>query len=158
MRLRALPAAALLLLAACSRSVVPGSVVTFTYTLYVDGAPYDSNEGDVEAQITQGERAVVPGLDDGLLGMKAGEERDITIPPERAYGVHDPDAVETMPLSKFGAMAAQLQVGKKAAGMRHGEPAEGKIVALKDGRVTLDFNHALAGKSVRFHVRVISIR
>jgi FKBP-type peptidyl-prolyl cis-trans isomerase 2 len=158
MRRPALLAAALLTLAACSRSVGPGSTVTFTYTLYVDGRPYDSNEGAVEARVIQGERAVVPGLDDGLLGMKAGEEKDILIPPERAYGARDESAVETMPLSKFGEMGAKLKVGSKVGGMRFGEAAEAKVVALKRGQVTLDFNHALAGKSVRFRVKVLSIR
>jgi FKBP-type peptidyl-prolyl cis-trans isomerase 2 len=150
--------AAALLLSGCARAVTGGSEVSFYYTLFVDGVQDDTNEGGPPAQVTQGKREVVPGLDDGLLGMKAGESKDVLIPAERAYGQPDPTALKTMPLSSFGAMAAQLRPGAVVKGMRDGAAAEGRVVSLDRRSVVLDFNHRLAGKAVRFHVRVVSVR
>ena len=48
-----------------------------------------------------GEGAVIKGLDEALEGMKKGEEKTITIPPEKAYGPRNPEFIRIVPLKKF---------------------------------------------------------
>ncbi|HUK93104.1 MAG TPA: FKBP-type peptidyl-prolyl cis-trans isomerase, partial [Methanomicrobiales archaeon] len=48
-----------------------------------------------------GNRHVVVGLDDALVGKEAGEEGSVEVPPEKAFGVHDDTRVESVPLAKF---------------------------------------------------------
>ncbi len=158
MRRLLVPLAALALASCSKASVRPGSTVKLFYTAFVDGAAYDSNEGSDGIRITQGRRELVPGLDDGLLGMKTGETKDILVPPERGYGERDPKAIESMPLKDFGELAARLSPGATVHGMRGGKAAEAKVVSVENGKAVLDFNHPLAGKTVRFRVRVAEIR
>ena len=62
-------------------------IVNYTGTL-LDGTKFDSslNPGRVPFPYTLGQNQVIQGWELGLLGMKTGEERKLTIPPELAYG------------------------------------------------------------------------
>lgn len=98
-----------------------------------------------------GEGRVVRGLEDALKGIREGEEKEIEIPPEKAYGVRDPRKVKIIPLREF----------RKAKV----DPVPGKIVeiggalavvrAVSGGRVQVDFNHPLAGKTLVYKVKVV---
>ena len=59
--------------------------IHFTGTL-VDGGVFDSSYQRGSFDFWVGEGMVVPGLDEGLLGMREGEARLITIPPAEGYG------------------------------------------------------------------------
>ena len=66
-----------------------GDIVTVNYTgTLTDGTKFDSslNPGRTPFQLTLGENRVIQGWELGVLGMKAGEKRKLTIPPELAYG------------------------------------------------------------------------
>jgi FKBP-type peptidyl-prolyl cis-trans isomerase 2 len=49
-------------------------------------------------QIGATERPVIPGFEEGIIGMRVGEVRVIEIPPEKAYGPSDPSQIEVRPL------------------------------------------------------------
>jgi FKBP-type peptidyl-prolyl cis-trans isomerase len=62
-------------------------VVHYTGTLHVGGAKFDSSRDRNEPfPVTLGQRRVIAGWEQGLLGMKVGETRRLTIPPELGYG------------------------------------------------------------------------
>ena len=66
-----------------------GDLVTVNYTgTLLDGTKFDSslNPGRTPFQFTLGENRVIQGWELGVLGMKAGETRKLTIPPELGYG------------------------------------------------------------------------
>lgn len=69
-----------------------GNLVTVNYTgALINSTKFDSNVdpkfGHVEPfQFTLGENRVIQGWELGVLGMKVGEKRKLTIPPELAYG------------------------------------------------------------------------
>src|SRR5688572_6912444 len=58
-----------------------GSIVTFDYTLSVNGQVMESTDGKEPIKYMQGQGTLVPGLEKALLGMKGGEEKIITVPP-----------------------------------------------------------------------------
>lgn len=152
-----------LLSAACARRpegvVVPGSRVTAHYALSVDGKEVDTSEGPGREAVafTQGRGQVIPGLDAGVLGMREGEERRLTLPPERAYGRPDPSAVEEIPLEALAGIGP-LKPGMTVHGARGGKAASGRVVRLGPKNAVLDFNHPLAGKTLDLRVRVLSVR
>ena len=106
---RALVVAALLALgwvSVCAQPVVPapapaiesGSTVSIEYTLKDDaGQVLDSNEGRPPLRYVHGRQEIVPGLERALGGMRAGEEKQVTVSPGDAYGDVDPAAVAEVP-------------------------------------------------------------
>jgi len=60
-------------------------VVHYTGTL-TDGKQFDSSRGRSHFEVTLGQRRVIAGWEQGLQGMKKGETRKLTIPPELGYG------------------------------------------------------------------------
>lgn len=67
--------------------VVAGDSITVDYTgTLEDGTQFDSSVGREPFTFIIGEGSVIPGWDQGLLGMKVGEERKLTIPSDLAYG------------------------------------------------------------------------
>ncbi len=48
-------------------------------------------------KLTVGKGEVIPGLDEGVLGMKVGETKTLTIPPEKAYGQSNPMMIQIIP-------------------------------------------------------------
>lgn len=64
-----------------------GSVVKVNYTgRLTDGKQFDTSVGREPLEVVLGQKQVIPGFEEGILGMKVGGKRTITIPPEMAYG------------------------------------------------------------------------
>jgi len=66
---------------------VAGKIVGVTYTgKFENGTTFDSNVGSPAFEFTLGSGQVIPGFDKGVLGMKIGGKRVITVPPSEGYG------------------------------------------------------------------------
>lgn len=151
--------AAALLLAACSRGRVErGSEVTLDYELSSEGAVIETSAGREPLVVVQGEGNLPGPVDEALEGLRPGQELDMELPPRQAFGPVDPDKVRRVPLERFGAMAKDLAPGRTVAGASGSQAAEGKVLKVENGVVTLDFNHPLAGKTLRYKVKVVSIK
>ena len=152
--------AALLLLAACSREprVAAGSTVELDYELTSAGALIESNAGRELLTVTQGDGNLPGPVDEALLGMKAGEEKVLQLTVDQGFGPPDPDKIKAIPLERFGPLAKDLVPGSLVAGAAGGKAARAKVLKVADGAATLDFNHPLAGKALRYRVKVVSIR
>src|SRR6185503_4487418 len=79
-----------------------GSLVTFEYTLTVNGQVLESSvNGGEPIKYMQGQGTIVPGLEKALAGMKVGEEKTITLAPEEAYGKLDKEAIKEISKENF---------------------------------------------------------
>ena len=152
--------AALLLLAACSREgrVPPGATVLLDYELTSNGLFIESNAGKELLSVTQGEGNLPGPVDEALVGMRKGEEKVVELTPDQGFGPVDPDKIKAVPLEKFGDLAKDLAPGRTVAGAAGGKAAEGKVLKIENGFATLDFNHPLAGKRLRYKIKVLHIR
>lgn len=150
--------AAALVLAACSREgrVPPGAVVLLDYELTSGGTLIESNAGKELLSVTQGDGNLPGPVDEALVGMKKGEEKVVELTPEQGFGPVDPDKIKAIPLAKFGAMAKDLAPGRVVAGAEGRKAAEGRVLKVENGFATLDFNHPLAGKALRYRIKVVS--
>ncbi|MCG1003795.1 MULTISPECIES: peptidylprolyl isomerase [Halobacterium] len=104
---------------------------------------------------TVGREDVIEGLDDAVVGMAVDEEAEVTVPPEAAYGDHDPDRVREYDPETFEGMVGETpEVGLhvEAENGLHGD-----VTAVTDEHVAVDFNHELAGKTLVFDVRVLAV-
>ena len=155
--------ALLVLLAAAPAGTQPdaaiekGSSVKIEYTLKDDkGAVLDTNTGKEALAFTQGAQQIIPGLDKALLGMKAGDSKKVTVKPEEAYGSVDPKAEAEVPKDALPQGAAVVGTRLLARG-QDGQPRPVTVKAVKDTTVLLDLNHPLAGKTLFFDVKVVSV-
>ena len=144
-------------LAIAAVSIVDGKKVKFDYTLTVDEKVIESSEGKEPLEYTQGEHQVIPGLEKALAGMQVGQQKSVTIPPADAYGEVNKDAFRDFPKSSFP------QDLKPEAGMivqlegPQGQKIPAVVWEMKDDKVILNFNHPLAGKTLKFDVKIVSI-
>jgi len=163
MRFLGTPLALLVLLAAAPAMAQPkaviekGSSVKIEYTLKDDkGTVLDTNAGKDTLAFTQGAQQIIPGLDKALLGMKAGDSKKVTVKPEEAYGVVDPKAEAEVPKDALPKGADIVGTRLLARG-QNGQPRPVTVKAVKDTTVVLDLNHPLAGKTLFFDVKVVSV-
>lgn len=143
---------------AAGAAIQNGSKVTLDYTLTVDGKVLDSSQGKAPLQYTQGEGKIIPGLERQLAGLKAGDERDIVIKPEDAYGPTNPAAIKSVPLAKMP-KDLKLEPGMVLEGQAaDGRSFPARVIAIEGDSVMMDFNHPLAGKILNFKVKVVSVQ
>ncbi len=85
-----------------NEKVQDGDKVSLHYTGTLnDGTVFDSSEGGQPLNFTVGSGEVIQGFDDGVRGMEVGETRDVSIPPEQAYGEYYEELVRVVPRSAF---------------------------------------------------------
>ena len=98
--------------------------------------------------VIAGEGWVIKGLDEEILKLKIPDEKTFELPPEKAFGERDPKAIKVMPLREFKKQnikpypGMRLRVGSVSATVKN----------VSSGRVTLDFNSPLAGKTILYTV------
>lgn len=138
-------------------TIQEGSVVTVEFTLsLLDGTPIETNKGKEPMVFEQGKHEILPGLERQLVGMAVGETRRITVTPEEGFGAVDPNAFFEVPLEGFPPEALVVGMPLKA------EDKDGNVIFMrvnevKESTVVLDLNHPLAGETLLFDVRIISI-
>ena len=111
-------------------------------------------EGDIYEPklVVVSEGWVLKALDEALLTFKLNKEETVEIPPENAFGNRDPEKVKLVPLKRLAArgitpkLGGQIEYDKRLATVR----------TMGSGRVTLDFNPPLAGKTLVYEVTIQS--
>ncbi len=99
-----------------------------------------------------GEGRVLPGLEETIRDMSEGEEREVEIPPEKAYGEYDPRKVQPVFISQL--VRIGIRNVRKGDVIRIGDNYA-YVSDIRGRRVILDFNHPLAGKTVWAKVRIV---
>ncbi|WP_322741391.1 peptidylprolyl isomerase [Fervidicoccus fontis] len=112
---------------------------------------YDENKTYEPTLVIIGEGRVVKGLEEALQEMNEGEQKVIELPPSKAYGERDPNRLRRIPIREFKKGDVEPVPGKVVE--INGVPA--LIRDVTGGRVLVDFNHPLAGKTIVYEVKVI---
>lgn len=111
--------------------------------LYKEGEIYEPKLAVV------GEGWVLKSLDDALPNLKLNKTETIEIPPDKAFGPRDPEKLKMVPLRRLRDKGITPQIGMHIEYEK--KPATIRTVGA--GRVTLDFNPPLAGKTLVYEVR-----
>ncbi len=135
-----------------------GDTVRVHYTGTLDdGTQFDSSEGRDPLEFTLGSHSVIPGFEDGVRGMQTGEQKQVHIPTDAAYGERNEGLVEEIPLQHFPD-DLELQVGMQLqAQSPNGELFNVMVRALSETAATLDGNHPLAGENLNFDLELVEI-
>ena len=102
--------------------------------------------------IVVGEGWVLKELDDSLPGLELNTPAIIEIPPEKGFGPRDPSKIRRVPVRRFRGQDVNLFPGAQIE-------VEGSIAVVRSvgsGRVQLDFNPPLAGKTLVYDLTVLS--
>ena len=136
-----------------------GNIVRVHYTGRLDdGSVFDSSEGGEPLEFTIGQGQMIPGFEQGVVGMELGESRTVVIAADQAYGVYQPQGVIEVDRSEIPP-TIQLEVGLQLqANGPDGRPAQLTVIELSEDKVKMDGNHPLAGKDLTFEIEVVGIR
>lgn len=90
-------------------------------------------------------------VEEALKDMDIGGEKEVEVPPEKAFGRRDPSKVKVFSIREFRRRNIDVKVGDviEVGGER------GIVKSISGGRVVVDFNHPLADKTLVFKVRVV---
>ena len=117
----------------------------------------DSSENAEPMTYLHGARNLIPGLEQALEGRTEGDAFEVTVSPAEAYGERSDDRVQQVPIEAFQGMD-KVEPGMRVSAQTEQGAIELIITAVEGENVTVDANHPLAGKSLKFEVRVESVR
>ena len=135
-----------------------GDKVKVHFTGYLeDGTVFGSTMDEESFEFTIGEKNMLPGFENAVVGMQKGDIKTIILSPEDAYGPHKKELVSAMERSGFP-KEISLEVGKRL----RVRTQDGKytMVTIKDfteDSIVLDENDPLAGKTLSFKIELIEI-
>ena len=112
--------------------------------LYKEGEIYEPK------LVVLGEGWILKALEEEILKLDVGTKSTIEIPPEKAFGPRDPEKVKLVPLKRLVAKGITPQIGMRV----EYEEKMATVRTVGAGRVQLDFNPPLAGKTLVYEVTV----
>lgn len=122
-----------------------------------NGEIFDSSEGREPLEFTLGGGQVIPGFDNGVMGMKIDESKTINIPAAEAYGEARAELIQDVPKEHLPA-EIQPEVGMQLMSQSpDGQQIPLVITEVKDETITVDANHPLAGKDLTFELTLVEI-
>jgi len=133
-----------------------GSKVRLHFVLRAAGDVVGTSTADGPYTYVLGRDEMPPGLQAGVKGLEEGDRRRFLVPPERAYGSRDPEAVQAVPLESFRGIPS-ISVGDRVRVQGEAEEYTATIAEIGDDQVKLDLNHPLAGKALEYEVEVVEV-
>jgi FKBP-type peptidyl-prolyl cis-trans isomerase SlpA len=138
--------------------VQPDSLLTLHYRISLDnGQQLISTFETQPATLQLGHGDIAPTLERCLAGITVGEPHSFELAPENAFGVHREDLVEKIRLQDFPADTPAEPMLLMEFTAPDGSRYPGLIREVLADHALVDFNHPLAGKTIRFDVEVIGI-
>jgi len=134
-----------------------GKFVSLTYRIHDEqGNTLEHNDMPV-SYILGGDQELIGGMDKAMMGKCAGDTVEMTVPPEDGFGPWDPDLaftddIENVP-EQFRQVGAEVQMQNEA-----GEARTFYVKEIKDGKLTVDGNHPMAGKTLKVRVQILEVR
>lgn len=142
-----------------SLAIGPDTHVTLTYVLFdEDGDTADRATAREPLQYIHGYAQIIPGLERALTGMRAGERREITVPPDDAFGHHDDEGVFEVDKADFEGGEDVAPGDEFVAQGPDGSTMAMRVIEVLPDAFVVDTNHPLAGQTVRFQVEVNEVR
>jgi FKBP-type peptidyl-prolyl cis-trans isomerase SlyD len=137
--------------------IKPGKFVSLTYFI-CDESGNVVEQNDLPVHYIYGGRSELIGeVDKAVAGKCAGDAVEISVPPEKGFGAHDPsltftDEIANVP-EQFRFVGAEVTMQNEA-----GDVKPFYVTRIEDGKLTVDGNHPLAGKTLSVKVKIMEVR
>jgi FKBP-type peptidyl-prolyl cis-trans isomerase 2 len=139
-------------------AVVAGKKVKIHYTGTFDGGEvFDSSRETEPLEFEVGTGQVISGFDNAVMGMKVGEQKQVRLPEEEAYGPYSQEMVFDADPNQFED-GLTPEIGQQfQTELEDGTPLLLTVKSAEDGKIVLDANHPMAGKTLNFDLEVVEI-
>ncbi|MGB5472470.1 MAG: peptidylprolyl isomerase [Gammaproteobacteria bacterium] len=132
-------------------------VVSFTYSI-VDQAGNVIEQSDLPiSYVHGGPHDLFEKVEQELEGSVVGDTVAVELSPEEGFGAHDPELTYTDDLDnvppEFHRVGAEVEMMND-----QGDTRKFTVSSIENGKLTVDGNHPMAGKTIVFHIRVTAIR
>ena len=122
-----------------------------------DGSIFGSTVNEEPFEFTIGEKNMLPGFENAIIGMQIGETKTITLSPEQAYGSYKKELVHVMNRAGFP-NEINLEIGKRLrVRTQDGRYVVVNIKDFSEDSIVLDENDPLAGETLTFNIELIDI-
>ena len=137
-------------------NIAKDTVVTLRYRVADAAGRLIEESKDPMVYLHGGYNNTLPKIEEALEGKEAGYETTLLLQPEDAFGHRDESLVRVIPKSEF-------PPGVKVGGQLQGTTDDGQqhvfhVMKIKGPEVHLDGNHPLAGKTLKFTIKVTGVR
>ena len=134
-----------------------GDTVRIHYTgTLTDGTVFDSSQGREPLEAVLGQEMLIPGFEEAVVGMEAGDRKTVVVPPNKAYGVRLEEFLLPVPKEKFPADMPPEEGMVYQLSTEDGD-LEARVLSMTESEVILDANHPLAGEALTFDIELVSI-
>ncbi len=113
--------------------------------LYNPGAPYGP------ALVIVGSNMVIKGVMKELEKMEVSEERTFDVSPPEGFGLRNPGMIRILPMSKF----IENKINPVPGAYFDIDGLQAKVQSVSGGRVRVDFNNPLAGKTLTYNLKIL---
>lgn len=139
-------------------TVAADSLVTLNYRIASsDDVEFIGTFSSAPAVLQLGSGELSPALEHCLTGMALGARQLFLLEPQQAFGPHLPQLVQRIPRHRLPNGDALKEQTLLEFDAPNGARFTGLVLELNDDTALIDFNHPLAGKSIRFEAEIIGI-
>jgi len=137
-----------------SNTIEVGDTVTFTYEGQIgDSSTFHlHDDGPVAIEIGSGE--LVKGLENGLIGMEQGQDKEFKVSPSEGYGEINLDLIQIIDSELLKDTDITPEVGlviQTSHGNCH-------VTEINDDSIEISYNHPLAGETLTYSVKIINVK
>ena len=138
-------------------------VVEISYAVEVEGKIVDQMTEEKPLDYIHGGNMLLPKFEETLEGQEPGYEFAFSLSPADGYGEYEEARVVEIPKTAFvvdGKLHEEVLAVGNTIPMLNGEGqvVPGRVLDVKGQVVVMDFNHPMAGKTLNFTGKVISVR
>jgi FKBP-type peptidyl-prolyl cis-trans isomerase 2 len=130
-----------------------GTVFDTTKQDVAKRAGIDATKGFSPVVICVGQRMLVPGLDDALIGKSTTAHFSVALQPDAAFGHKDPKLLRIIPLTQL----RQQQITPYPGLRLNIDGSYGVVRSVSSGRTVVDFNHPLASQEITYDVEALGV-
>jgi FKBP-type peptidyl-prolyl cis-trans isomerase SlyD len=141
-----------------NREVIkPGKFVSLTYTISdMEGTVLEQNDIPV-SYVHGGRTELIGSMDKAVEGKSTGDQVEVLVPPADGFGERDSsltftDDIENVP-PQFRQLGAEVPMQNEEGDIKHFY-----VTRIEDGKLTVDGNHPLAGKTLKVNVKILEVR
>lgn len=124
----------------------------------LNGQVFDSSIEREPLEFTLGTGQIIPGFENGVIGMAVNEKKTVQIPSAEAYGERREELFKEVPKEQLPQdMTPEVGMGLVSK-TPDGNEMQLVIAEVKEDSVIVDANHPLAGQDLEFDLELVEIK